>query len=96
MLRLRTFIFSFMKFQTMYKLLLSLISIVLLITVVSFWFESDIQYARKCFTASYLKEQVGLVSLSDVMVHERKPKLGKTIFFHETSCSNGIIQLNAR
>lgn len=34
--------------------------------------------------------------LEDIMSSEKKPQLGKSVFFHETSCSNGIVKLNAR
>lgn len=34
--------------------------------------------------------------LEDVMLSKKKPQFGKTIFFHETSCGNGVVQLNAR
>lgn len=34
--------------------------------------------------------------LEDVMTSLKRPQLGKTVFFHETSCQDGIIRLNAR
>lgn len=79
----------------MYKVLLSLVLVVLVLISISFWSESDIQYARKCFRGSSYRNNE-IVLLHDVLEADRKPQMGKTIFFHETSCLNGVIRLNAR
>lgn len=92
---LRPFIYGFMKLHTMYKVLLSLILVVLILISISFWSDTDIQYARKCFRGNNNINK-DVISLYDVMAADRKPQKGKTIFFHETSCSDGVIRLNAR
>ncbi len=38
----------------------------------------------------------GIDLLEDVLVSKMQPRPGKSILFHETSCRNGIISINAR
>lgn len=55
----------------------------------------QVEEAKNCFRLKVDSQEVLL--LDDVMEAEKKPTPGKSIFFHETSCStNGLISLNAR
>lgn len=56
-----------------------------------------INEARSCFWPSTNRLQEGIELLEDVLEAETKPSLGKSVFFHETTClPRGIVQLNAR
>lgn len=92
---------TFLRQQFLYKFLLILILVVLIVTI-SLWSSiRDTRSSEKCFkhnedTATALANG-NIIFLEDVMEAGRKPTLGKTIFFHETSCStNGLVWLNAR
>lgn len=62
-------------------------------------FIPDVRKAKQCFKLN-VSPNVAVGSIQffdDVIKSNRKPTPGKSIFFHETSCSkNGIVQLNAR
>lgn len=49
---------------------------------------------RSCYSNTYIPEHTEL--LQDVLSSKVQPTFGKSIFFHETSCRNGIISINAR
>lgn len=52
--------------------------------------------AKMCFWPD-IDRYNELMPLSDVLATGIKPKLGKSIFFHETSCTkNRLVHLNAR
>lgn len=52
-------------------------------------------YQQKEMVVSELNTSIKY--LEDILFSERQPKRGKSIFFHETSCStNYLVQLNAR
>lgn len=56
-----------------------------------------IKESKKCFWPSNGGIYDDLELLEEILEAEIKPKPGKSIFFHETSCTkNGIISLNAR
>lgn len=59
----------------------------------------DTTKAKQCFGLDRhtFHPDPKIAYLEDVMESQRKPKLGKTVFFHETSClKDGIVHLNAR
>lgn len=89
---------SFLRQQCLYKLLLGLIFVVLVVTI-SLW-SSSVDNAKKCFALSEhrLPPDFGTITLLEDISHSvKKPKPGKSIFFHETSCArNGLVHLNAR
>lgn len=77
-----------------FKVILALI-ILLVILTISIWVTTT-DDARKCFMHRVV-ERGSIVFLADVIKSEKKPQYGKSIFFHETSCSSkGLVQLNAR
>lgn len=59
----------------------------------------NVERAKQCF---YLDEAIGddissINFFEDVMESKRMPTPGRSIFFHETSCSkDGLVHLNAR
>lgn len=58
---------------------------------------SKIEGAKNCYRSNNEKVFDDLELLEDVLQAEYKPKLGRSIFFHETSCTrDGICLLNAR
>lgn len=88
---------AFLKQHLLYKVLLSFILILTIISI-SYWPISKVTLdSRQCFLERkenhYHKDSK---LLEDVMTAKRKPTPGKTIFFHETSCSNEFIKLNPR
>lgn len=84
-----------MKQHLLYKIFISLVFVVIIITI-SFWPDNSEQLARKCFSNHVNIEEKNIELLQDIMIASKKPNLGKSIFFHETSCANGIVTLNAR
>ncbi|KAG4074488.1 hypothetical protein HA402_015777 [Bradysia odoriphaga] len=52
--------------------------------------------ARRCFSNHTNIEAQNIQLFPDIMTAMRKPSLGKSVFFHETSCLDGIATLNAR
>lgn len=68
--------------------------------LVSLWivFVPNIKNAKKCFQRSAKQDDDSTISyLIDLMESKKMPQKGKTIFFHETSCSkDGLVRLNAR
>lgn len=88
----------FVRQPFLYKCLLLLICLALVIINVAFWIPVKSE-PQKCFTLSenHLPAIGAINVLEDISESETKPKLGKSIFFHETSCGrNGIVRLNAR
>lgn len=63
------------------------------------FFLPDVERAKQCF---HLNAAVGeniayIKFFEDVMESRKKPTPGKSIFFHETTCSkDGLLHLNAR
>lgn len=85
----------FFRLYCGYKILLGLLLVITMISIAYWMYVSEARTnAIKCFTNNHDIWDVKL--LEDVMESERKPRAGKSIFFHETSCSNGIVKLNAR
>lgn len=77
------------------KLLIG-IAFVLTIVALTYWLTNGFRWnGKKCFI---INENLisDLKLLEDIMVSEKKPQPGNSVFFHETSCSNGIVKLNAR
>lgn len=90
----RPMISRFARQHIISKLLIGL-AFVLTIATLTYWSNADAHLnAKKCFMNNNLVWDVEL--LEDIMSSEKKPQPGKSIFFHETSCSNGIVKLNAR
>lgn len=57
----------------------------------------QIKEAKSCFQPENSRVFENVQLLKDVLEAEEKPKPGKAIFFHETSCiQNGIAVLNSR
>lgn len=58
----------------------------------------QIQDVKNCFIEKFLNdENIEKNKLEDILLSNRKPRLDKSIFFHETSCSSDLyIKLNAR
>lgn len=54
------------------------------------------QITNRCFSNHINIEKYNIQLFPDIMTATKKPKLGKTVFFHETSCSKGFATLNAR
>lgn len=63
------------------------------------FFAPNIARAKQCFRLNTVNiDDISLINFfEDVMESKRKPTPGRTIFFHETSCSkDGLVHLNAR
>lgn len=60
----------------------------------------NVARAKRCFrlnAEAIGKDDVSINFFEDVMESPRKPTPGRSIFFHETSCSkDGLVHLNAR
>lgn len=57
----------------------------------------QIEQAKRCFVPKNNSIYDDIELLEDVLESEKRPKPGKSIFFHETSCTeDGIVVLNAR
>lgn len=91
----RFIVSAFMKQHLMYKLFIGLTVIVIVLTI-SLWSDSSERIAKKCFSNHNNIEEFDILLLPDIMMATKKPSLGKSIFFHETSCANGIVSLNVR
>lgn len=91
----RFIVSAFMKQHFIYKLFISL-TIIVLVVMISLWSDNSERMARKCFSNHANIEEYNIQLLPDVTLAAKKPNLGKSIFFHETSCANGIVTLNAR
>lgn len=90
----RLMISRFTRQHIISKLLIAL-AFILTIATLTYWSNADFRLnAKKCFMNNNLVWDVEL--LEDIMLSEKKPQLGKSVFFHETSCSDGIVKLNAR
>lgn len=73
----------------------------LVIFLLWYIFASKTKEAKQCFqqtTISHDPEGENTIKyFPDLLKSSRQPTPGKTIFFHETSCSgDGIVRLNAR
>lgn len=83
-----------------YKVILILIILSLIVTISMWSLTIDTTEMKKCFRHKDIfdsETQGTIIYLEDVMESKRKPQSGKSIFFHETSCStDGIVKLNAR
>lgn len=91
---IRLMISRFARQHIISKFLIGL-AFVLFIATFTYWTKTDFRLnGRKCFMKNDLVWDVEL--LEDIMTSEKKPQPGKSVFFHETSCSNGIVKLNAR
>lgn len=90
---------SLLRQPFLYKCLVGLIFVALIVTNFTFW-TSNKTDPQKCFTTfgENHSPAIGEINLlEDISESETKPKLGKSIFFHETSCGrNGMVRLNAR
>lgn len=91
----RFIVSAFMKQHFLYKLFISFTIIAIVITI-SLWSDNSERIARKCFSNHVNVEEFNIQLLPDIMSASKKPNLGKSVFFHETSCANGIVALNAR
>lgn len=59
----------------------------------------NVARAKQCFhlNAAIGDEISSIIFFEDVMESKRMPTPGRSIFFHETSCSiDGLVHLNAR
>lgn len=59
----------------------------------------DVTVSKQCFRLNpKIRDNIAHINFfEDVMRSKKKPISGKSIFFHETSCSkDGLFQLNAR
>lgn len=58
----------------------------------------NVARAKQCFHFTAIGDELRTINFfEDVLESKRKPTPGRSIFFHETSCSHdGIINLNAR
>lgn len=73
-----------------------LIGVSILVTL-WFVFVPNVKNAKKCFQRSTKQDDSTISYLIDLMESKKMPQKGKTIFFHETSCSkDGLVRLNAR
>lgn len=91
---MRSSMSKLMRQHCIYKVLITLVFLVTIITI-TYWTNIDLgMNTKKCFLDNHRLFDVDL--LDDIMSSERKPQLGKTVFFHETSCANGVVKLNAR
>ncbi|KAJ6650181.1 Lactosylceramide 4-alpha-galactosyltransferase, partial [Pseudolycoriella hygida] len=86
----------FMKQHFKCKLLTALLLVVIVIITISLWADSSERLARKCFSNHVNIQEHNIQMLPDIMSASKIPTLGKSIFFHETSCADGIVSLNAR
>lgn len=75
------------------------------LVTIAFWtfLSPDVSKAKDCYVDFRLKSVDGggnsesIIFFEDVLESKRLPTPGKSIFFHETSCSkHGLVQLNAR
>lgn len=58
----------------------------------------NVARAKQCFQLNGIGDDLSSINFfEDVMESKRKPTPGRSIFFHETSCSkDGLVHLNAR
>lgn len=58
----------------------------------------NVARAKQCFQLNGISDDLSSINFfEDVMESKRKPTPGRSIFFHETSCSkDGLVHLNAR
>lgn len=88
----------FIGFRSFFgKIFLLTLAIGSLVTII-LWasFSTDVTKAKECFRLKSI-EKSSILLFEDVMESKRMPTPGKSIFFHETSCSKtGLVQLNAR
>lgn len=81
-------------FSRTFLLTVFLAGCMLMVTIWTFIAPST-EMAKKCFR--HTATDINIKFLEDVMESPRKPTPGKSIFFHETSCSkDGLIRLNGR
>lgn len=52
--------------------------------------------AQQCYHQNRASLDENIILLEDITDSKNQPKPGQSIFFHETSCTNGIVKLNAR
>lgn len=91
----------FSRQSFMFRMLMSLTVILLILMVaMSIWSFDGTVNAKKCFQHKNVAESETAHTvefLEDVMAADKRPRSGKTIFFHETSClDDHLIRLNAR
>lgn len=73
------------------------ITLLLMIIITWTFFVPDVRNAKQCFRPKLPSNLGSIKYFEDVMDSNKMPSPGKSIFFHETSCSkSGIVQLNAR
>lgn len=93
----RITIASIFRKHNSYKILITLIVICIIVTF-TYW--PNVLRGRNfksCFINQLNSDDEPIQFLDDIMASKKKPQMGKTIFFHETSCaSDGIVKLNAR
>lgn len=80
-----------------WRTLIFAILIAFMVTMIVWSFrENTVAKAKKCF--QFTDQNPGsIVFFEDVMQSKKQPTPGKSIFFHETSCTkDGLIHLNAR
>lgn len=78
-----------------FKLLLVLALIVIGTSIYYTYRDERPIAGKQCYIASNHMPS-NLIMLEDIMDSVPKPQLSRSVFFHETSCTNGIVRLNAR
>lgn len=92
---------NFGRKRTIFSVIFSLTLLFMIITIavninasINF-IASKACYQHKEIDGSELNRSIAL--LDDILFSERQPRPGKSIFFHETSCSaDNLVRLNAR
>lgn len=96
MLLYRQLIAKFLRQPYAFRLLVGAV-VLLTLTTILYWLQASATErvnGKECFQDSHRVWDVQL--LDDIMLAEKKPQMGKSVFFHETSCSRGVVELNAR
>lgn len=96
---MRRFVTSLIR-PTGRTFLLTLITGSALTILIWTFLSPNVARAKECFhlNAAAIGDDISSINFfEDVMESKRKPTPGRSIFFHETSCSkDGLIHLNAR
>lgn len=77
-----------------FRMLIFVVSLLTLTTILYMLNIDERVNRKRCFQATHQVWDVQL--LQDILEADKQPQMGKSVFFHETSCTNGVVKLNAR
>lgn len=87
------------RLNVCYKaLLIVMIGTLLYLVINSLLVEASAQKLRKCYASKrmYDDEDANVRWLDDILHSTRQPRSGRTIFFHQTTCLYGVVELTNR